>query len=128
MLHKVRQAMRKRDANYTIAGIVELDEAFFGAPSEGGKRGRGTDKTKVLVGLSLNQKGHPLYFKMEVVPDIKGTTLIDFAKKSIQSGSTISSDAYRTYCAVAGAGYKHEYQINNAKESPAHLNWLHTVL
>lgn len=43
MLHKIRQAMRKRDAEYTLAGIVELDDAFFGAPSEGGKRGRGTD-------------------------------------------------------------------------------------
>jgi hypothetical protein len=72
--------MRKRDANYTLAGIVELDDAFFGAPSEGGKRGRGTDKTKVLVGLSLNKKGHPLFLKMKVVPNIKGETLIDFAE------------------------------------------------
>lgn len=30
MLHKIRQAMRKRDAEYTLAGIVELDDAFFG--------------------------------------------------------------------------------------------------
>ncbi|MGM0879371.1 MAG: IS1595 family transposase, partial [Bacillota bacterium] len=96
MLHKIRQAMRKRDAEYTLAGIVELDDAFFGAPSEGGKRGRGTDKTNVLVGLSLNKKGNPLYLKMEVVPDIKGKTLIDFAEKSIQPGSTISSDAYHS--------------------------------
>lgn len=29
MLHKIRQAMRKRDAEYTLAGIVELDDAFF---------------------------------------------------------------------------------------------------
>jgi hypothetical protein len=61
MLHKIRKAMRKRDTEYTLAGIVELDDAFFGAPSESGKRGRGTDKTKVLVGLSLNQKGPPLF-------------------------------------------------------------------
>ncbi len=65
MLHKIRRAMRKRDAKYTLAGIVELDDAFFGSPSEGGKRGRGTDKTKVLAGLSLNKKGHPLFLKME---------------------------------------------------------------
>ncbi|MEX1031338.1 MAG: IS1595 family transposase [Paenibacillaceae bacterium] len=52
MQHKIRKAMGERDAAYMLAGIVELDDAFFGAPSEGGKRGRGTDKTKVLVGLS----------------------------------------------------------------------------
>lgn len=75
--------MRKRDANYSLAGIVELDDGFFGAPSEGGKRGRGTDKTKVLVGLSLNKQGHPLFLKMKVVPNIKGGTLIDFAENNI---------------------------------------------
>ncbi|MFZ3591786.1 IS1595 family transposase [Bacillus sp. DJP31] len=81
MLYKIRQAMRKRDEDYRLAGIVELDNAFFGAPSEGGKRGRGTEKTKVLVGLSLNKKGNPLYLKMEVVPNSKAETLLGFAQK-----------------------------------------------
>lgn len=128
MLHKIRTAMRKRDSEYTLAGIVELDDAFFGAPTEGGKRGRGTEKTKVIVGLSLNKKGHPLYLKMEVTPDIKGQTLVDFADKRIVPGATISSDAYRSYRALAGAGFKHEYQVYDAKKTPDHLHWLHTVL
>ena len=46
----------------------------------------GTIKTKVIVGLSLNQKGHPLYMKMEVIPDIKGVTLVDFANRAIVPG------------------------------------------
>ena len=76
MLHKIRKTMIERYSQYKLAGIVELDDAFFGAPSEGGKRGRGTGKTKVLAGLSLNQKGHPLYLKMEVFPDVKGETIV----------------------------------------------------
>lgn len=128
MLHKVRQAMRKRDEKYTLAGIVELDDAFFGAPSEGGKRGRGTKKTKVLIGLSLNQKGHPLFLKMKVVPNVKGETLIDFAEKNIQPGSKISSDAYHSYRALKDAGFQHEYQVYNAKQNADHLHWLHTVI
>jgi hypothetical protein len=75
---------------------LSKDDAFFGTPSEDGKRGRGTEKTKVLVGLSLNKQGHPLYLKMKVVPNLKRETLIDFAENNIQPGSTISSDAYRT--------------------------------
>jgi hypothetical protein len=63
MLHKIRKAMGDRDAQYTLAGIVELDDAFFGPPTEGGKRGRDTEQTKVLVGMSLNEKGHPQYVK-----------------------------------------------------------------
>ena len=50
MLHNIRKAMIERDSQYKLAGIVELDDIFFGAPSEGGKRGRGTEKTKVLAG------------------------------------------------------------------------------
>jgi transposase-like protein len=69
---------------------------------------------KVLIGLSLNKQGHPLFLKMEVVPNIKGQTLIDFAEKRIKPGSTISSDAYHSYLKLAGAGFQHEYQVYNA--------------
>jgi hypothetical protein len=34
-------------------GIVEIDEAFFGAADEGGKRGRGAEKTEFLSPLCL---------------------------------------------------------------------------
>ncbi|HBF38173.1 MAG TPA: IS1595 family transposase, partial [Firmicutes bacterium] len=49
--------MASREERYQLAGLVELDESFFGATKEGGSRGRGTAKTKVLVGLSLDHVG-----------------------------------------------------------------------
>ena len=61
MLHNIRKAMIERYSQYKLAGIVELDDAFFGALSECVKRGRGTDKTKVLAGLSLNQRGIAIF-------------------------------------------------------------------
>lgn len=128
ILHKIRNAMKTRDAEYTLAGIVELDDAFFGAPSEGGKRGRGTDKTTVIVGLSLNTRGHPLYLKMAVTPDVKGATLIQLANQWIVPGSTISSDAYHSYRPLSGAGFTHDYQVYDSRRTPDHLHWLHTVL
>jgi transposase-like protein len=128
MLHKIRKAMGERDTHYTLAGIVELDDAYFGAPTEGGKRGRGTDQAKVLVGLSLNEKGHPQYLKMEVIPDVKGTTLIEFAHRTIESGSVINSDAYRSYNALAEEGFQHKAKAFNPKDDPDHLHWLHTII
>ncbi|MCK8487069.1 IS1595 family transposase [Paenibacillus sp. MBLB2552] len=128
ILHKIRKAMGKRDASYSLAGIVELDDAFFGAPTEGGKRGRGTEKATVLVGLSLNERGHPQYAKMEVIPDVKGSTLVKFANESIQPGSTINSDAYRSYRALAKEGFQHEPKEFNPVENPDHLQWLHTII
>ena len=56
MLHKFRHGMAQRDSQYTLTGFVEMDDTYFGASSEGGKRGRGTEKTKVVVGLSLNNQ------------------------------------------------------------------------
>jgi hypothetical protein len=46
--------------------IVEMDDAFFGAPNEGGKRGRGTKKTPAVIGLSLDEEGRPEHLKIRV--------------------------------------------------------------
>ncbi len=125
--HKICKAMGDRDASYTLSGLVELDDAFFGAPTEGGKRGRGTDQTKVLVGLSLNKQGAPQYLKMKVIPDVKGITLMEFAEKNIVPGSTINSDAYSSYFALAKS-YDHQPLKFNVVENPDHLKWIHTII
>ena len=67
MCQKIRRAMGERDETYKLSGVIELDEAFFGSPTEGGKRGRGTDKTAVFVSVSLTDDGKPRYTKMKVV-------------------------------------------------------------
>ena len=49
MGHKIRKAMADRDASNQLAGLLEMDDAFFG-PSKPGKRGRGAvGKAKVVV-------------------------------------------------------------------------------
>jgi hypothetical protein len=66
MLHKIRKAMGERDANYQVAGLVEVDDSYFGGPKSGGKRGRGTEKQSVIVGVSLDAKRRPGFEKMAV--------------------------------------------------------------
>ena len=49
MGHKIRQAMAVRDADYKLAGLIELDDTYIGGPKPG-KRGRGAaGKSKVVV-------------------------------------------------------------------------------
>ena len=127
MLHKIRTAMSQRDAGYQLAGLVELDDSFFGAPTEGGKRGRGTDKTPVIVGVSLDKQGRPLYVKMSVADSIDGKTLKAFAKANISSGSSIFSDGLSPYNALA-EDYTHEPLAFDSEKNPDHLKWLHTML
>jgi len=40
--HKLAQVMMERDASKTLAGRVEIDDAYLGGERPGGKRGRGS--------------------------------------------------------------------------------------
>jgi transposase-like protein len=121
--------MGDRDARYKLAGLVELDETYFGGPKGGGKRGRGTAKTQVVAAVSLTEAGKPGYVKMAVTEDIKSESLARFAEGKIAAGSTISSDAYRSYAKAFSAGeYQHKPKKYEIKEGNEHLRWLHTIV
>lgn len=126
--HKIRSAMGERDTMYVLEGTVELDDAFFGGAREGSKRGRGTDKTAVLVGISLDANGKPKFVKMCAVENVKGETLKQFASKNIRVGSFIKSDGFKSYNTLCGAGYLHEGKAFNPEEDSEHLKWLHIVI
>lgn len=128
-LHKrLQTAMMEREWDYTLSGMVELDEAFFGGTDEGGKRGRGTSKAKVLVGMSLNKKGQPGYIKMETAEDLTSDSIGAFAAANVAPGSTISTDAFRSYNQLGNLGYNHQSEIFKPKEGKEHLKWLHTIV
>jgi len=126
LLHRIRHAMAERDSIYMLTGIVELDDTYFGRPKKGGKRGRGTTKTKVVVAVSKDDKGKPEYAKMQVVPDLKGKTIGKFAKVCIEEGSVVQTDAYRSYRKPMSEKYLHEYQVFDADSGM--LKWLHTIV
>jgi transposase-like protein len=128
MLHKIRKAMGERDANYQLAGLVEVDDSYFGGPKSGGKRGRGTEKQSVIVGVSLDAKRRPGFVKMAVGENVAGETLVAFAERHIEEGSRISSDAYRSYQkAFASGAYRHEPKRFDRADGE-HLKWLHTFV
>ena len=128
LCHKIRSAMGERDTQYILSGHVEADDAFFGAPTSNGKRGRGTDKSIVLVGLSLNENSRPQFVKMQVVPNLKGDTVSSFATENIEQGSKITSDGYSSYKVLASKGFIHNGKICDPVNDPEHLKWLHLVI
>jgi hypothetical protein len=129
MLHKIRHAMSGRDSGYLLAGIVEMDEIYVGGPKEGGKRGRGTEKTPVQVAVSLDEQGYPQYVKMERLDDVTGQSIQDFSKRHIREGTHIKSDNYRSYNkAFDGQPYVHEPDRYEVSENPEHLKWLHRIV
>ena len=128
MSHKIRKAMGERDSGYLLNGVVDIDDCFFGGAHAGSKRGRGTDKTAVVFGVSLDNRGRPQYLKAKVVPTVSGDALSDFAKNSIEPGSLLKSDGYRPYGGLATAGFKLDAKTFEPKQDPEHLKWLHVVV
>ena len=127
MQHKIRKAMCDRDTSYQLEGIVEIDDSFFGAPKPGSKRGRGAKKNTVIIALSLNSSGNPMFLKMEPVNNLKGSTVIDFARRNLRKNVRISSDLYSSY-KVLSKDFAHEPKEFNLLDNPEHLNWLHTII
>ncbi|MGE5551162.1 MAG: IS1595 family transposase [Bacteroidota bacterium] len=97
MLHKLRKAMAVCNGLFKLDGVVELDESFFGAPKEGGCRGRGSAKKKVLVGLSLTDDGKPRHVRLQVLPRIDRAHLMQAIKDMVAAGATVKTDGLRSY-------------------------------
>ena len=104
------------------------DEPFFGAPSEEGKRGRGTEKTPAVIAMSLDEEGHPEYVKIQVVENVDGATIVEMAQETITAGSTISTDGLSAYNALNEAGYDHQGEKFDPENNPKHLHWVHVVI
>jgi len=128
MSHKIRKAMKDRDADYLLSGTVDMDDSFFGAARVGSKRGRGTDKAAVVFGVSFDRKGRPEYLKAKVVETVDGEVLSAFAKENISPGVLLRSDGLSSYRKLAEAGYIHEPQNFDRAENPEHLKWLHVIV
>jgi len=129
MSHKIRNAMKERDGDYQLSDFIEVDEGFFGSPSEGeGKRGRGTDKIPVVVGLSLDEQGRPEFVKARVLGSVNSESIAEFAQDAVKSGATISSDGLSVYNKLAELDYKHQPTKFDFKADPEHLKWLHVVI
>lgn len=126
MLKRIRESMKNRDDSHQLEGVIEFDDAFFGGPTVGKKRGRGTEKSKVFVALSLDKKGSPLYLKMKPTENIKQKSVKKFALKHIAKGSTIRSDGYRSFSPALADEYVHEPAKYDTKGEA--LQWLHIMI
>lgn len=127
MIHKIRAAMAQRDARYQLDGIVEMDEAYFGAPDPG-KRGRSTRRAKALVAVGLTAGSRPRFAKIQVVRRLDARSVEAFATASIATGSTIRTDGLSVYDCLATHGFIHEPTVAPGKTKEAVLHWTHIVI
>jgi len=114
MLHKLREVMGRRDEEYELTGVIELDEGFFSTVRPDNeknkplKRGRGSQKkSKVLVMVEsvlvegkTTKKGKPKkvgHLKMLVINDLKADTITNIVKANVSKSTIIDSDNSTSY-------------------------------
>lgn len=142
MAHKIRQAMVKRDEQYGLAGLVEMDESFFGPT--GKKRGRGSEKkSTVLCAVSIyrNRKGEekPGFAHMCVVENASADTIENYlerlgcstkTKEGKQLMEAIRSDGWKSYgTAAKNKNLSHcKIVLRDPKAAGRLLPWIHKVI
>jgi len=142
MAHKVRKAMADRDARYTLAGLVELDDSFFGPP--GYTSGRGSErKITVLCAVSLYRdaegRQRPGFAHMQVVKDASAKSIEGFLER-LGCGSTteegrdllekIRTDRWKSYAKAAKDMDLAHCKVVLRKPADASrlLPWVHRVI
>ena len=105
---KLMQAMVERDAQYTLYGNVQADDAYPGGELAGGKAGRGSEnKVPFVAAISLSAEGRPLYIKMAPVPGFTRKAVFDWASADLAPGCIVTSDGLSCFAGVADAGCQH---------------------
>ena len=122
LLHRIRVAMGKRDGNYELSGIVEMDDGYVGGATRNGKRDRETDKAKIVVALSKTENGAALFTRMQVVEDVTGGTLQQVVDETIAPGSKIECDGYKSYRNLSSVA------LDAKKYESGDLHWLHKTI
>jgi transposase-like protein len=108
MLHKLRRAM-VNVAREPLRGEVEIDEAWIGG-SQAGLRGsrqlKGRRAALVLVAVEKRGKASGR-LRMAMIPDFTATTLRGFIQQHIAPGSTLYTDALKSFTGLDKAGFRH---------------------
>jgi len=128
MGHKIRKAMRDRDAYYKLAGLIEMDDSYFGA-SKPGKRGRGAaGKAKVVVAVQTleNKSG---FAKMQQVQNMSASQVHDIAQATLDENVVVRTDGWVAYRVLDNDQSKHEpVVVGSGKNAVRLLPWVHTLI
>lgn len=129
--HKLMQSMAERDAQYRLAGKVQVDDVYLGGELPGGKAGRGSEnKVPLVAAVSTNAEGHPMYAKMIPVPGFTRNAIADWAKESLSLGSVVFSDGLACFAGITDVGCQHRPEVvgvRKPKDLPQ-FKWVNTVV
>ncbi len=121
MLQRFRVAMVRTERE-CLSGEVEVDETFVGGAEEGGKRGRGSSKSIVVIAVEIKQPKGFGRIRMRHIHDASADSLVPFIADSVVQGSTVLTDGWGGYNCLSDKGYAHKKIILSSTGDPAHIS------
>lgn len=141
LMHRIRNAMGHRDAQYTLEGMIEFDEGYFEKATPEGiklKRGKGSEKQQNVavmaesIPLEDPETGqvskHCRYFKMKVLDTQKKEDINDAVKESLDNKSIVFSDKSKSYVDIANYVEMHIEDKSTPQSAKTTLRWVHIAI
>ena len=121
-LHKLRHAM-VRPGRDQLCGRIEVDETYVGGSDLGGKRGRGSERKKIVViAVEVHSPKGFGRVRMRRIPDVSGDSLVPFVCNVVEKASEILTDGWSGYNKLSKCGYRHERVVFSDTGDPAHVS------
>lgn len=128
MLHKIREALRQRDAMYKVSNIIELDGGVFGRRQTG-------NQTEVLVAVETKEwidkngkkKSRAGFAKVLVASETKKEAQ-KFVDDGIDENATIHTDSSPSFTNLENIDIKHKTVGTEKELLDSWLPWVHKFI
>ncbi|AMS27689.1 transposase [Bacteroidetes bacterium UKL13-3] len=141
LMHKIREAMGKRDSLYTLTGMIEMDEGYFEKATPEGtklKRGKGSQKQQNVAVLAESTplenldtgitSKHCRYFKMQVLNNHKSDAINSLFINNIEDSSIVFTDKSTSYVDIADYVEVHVSEVSTEITTNTTLKWVHIAI
>ncbi len=143
LVHKLRKAMGKRDARYTLEGMIEFDEGYFTVESSEveknkEKRGRGAaGKRNVAVmaesipleDIESGEKSSQVrYFKAKVLDTHQSKEINQTISQDLDEKTIVFSDQSTSYVDIADYIEMHVTEKSSKESTQDTLKWVHIFI
>lgn len=112
-----------RSERAKLSGLVEVDETLVGGVKQGGKRGRGTTKSVVVIAVELQEPKGFGRIRMRHIPDASSNSLMNFIGDTVADHSIVCTDGWTGYNSLSECKiYQHRKTVLSSSEDQAHVS------
>jgi transposase-like protein len=120
ILQRYRVSMARSERE-RLSGTIEVDETHVGGVQQGGKRGRGSTNSIVVVAVEIKEPKGFGRVRTRHVPDASGASLQQFVRDVVVQGAAVHTDGWTGYSGLRNHGYIHRKTILSSSGNPAHV-------